>query len=251
MKKRSIEMAVELIFVILIMLVVAVIVIKLFQQQSSNISKISNTEIQQAVSDCISECQSISFFCSKYETIGQGIIEPQPGYYLCANSVPCSVILQLYGGSNNQCTYEGYPVTPLDCMYIECQYYINTLQKSPEKATSLVFGNYSPLTSFNVQTQTANIYFSAPSQNQILYPGPQQCSGMIPTWITDQVFVALLKVLNYYNTNNGCNLSLQVINQTLYVTGNCSKLNIVNNSLGIPLCEFLLQIPYQQLNGLT
>jgi len=52
MKRRGIDMAVELIFVIIIMLVVAVVVIKLFQQQSSKISQISNTQIQQVVSDC-------------------------------------------------------------------------------------------------------------------------------------------------------------------------------------------------------
>ena len=241
-------MAVELVFVIIIMLVVAVVVIKLFQQQSSHISQISNTEIQQAVSDCVSACQNgYVDFCSKYESIGNGIVQPQPGFYLCANAVPCSVLLQLYGGSNNQCTYQGYTVTPLDCMYLECQNYIDNLQYDPVSATSLVFGNYSSTSTFDVSSLTAS--FSIQNPSQILYPGPQQCSGTMPTWITNQVFIALLKILNYYDINYKCSLQLAVINNVLYVVGNCPELNM--NTNGMPLCQFLLQIPYSQLNSIS
>ncbi|MFZ8856041.1 MAG: hypothetical protein ACO2OX_02485, partial [Candidatus Nanopusillus sp.] len=70
MKRRGIDMAVQLIFVIIIMLVVAVIVIRLFQQQSSNISQISNTQIQQAVANCLNYCQDPVTFCTRYESIG-------------------------------------------------------------------------------------------------------------------------------------------------------------------------------------
>ncbi|BFI73460.1 hypothetical protein YN1_4470 [Nanoarchaeota archaeon] len=230
------------------MLVVAVIVIKLFQQQASHISQISNTEKQQAVSECVSACQnSYIDFCSKYVSIGNGIVEPQPGYYLCANSVPCSVALQLYGG-NNQCEYQGYPVSPLDCMYLECQNYIDNLQYDSVTATSLVFGNYSPATIFNATTLQENIYFSTPSQ--LLYPGPQACSSTTPTWITNQVFLALLKVLDYYNTNYNCTLNLNVTNEILYVVGNCPALNM-NGNTPVPLCQFLLNIPYPQLNSIS
>jgi len=249
MKRRGIEMAVQLIFVIIIMLVVAVVVIKLFQQQSSKISAISNTQIQQAVSDCSSYCsRSPVTFCTKYEDIGNGLVEVSPGYYICSNAVPCSVLLQLYGGPSSQCSYEGYTITPLDCMYLECQNYIDNLYYSPEQATSYVFGNYSSTTSFNVASGQANIQISSPSS--ILNPGPVQCSAQLPTWITNQVFGALLKIINYYNTADGCNLNLVVNNGVLTVTGNCAALGINNNANGMPLCQFLLQVPYSQLNNI-
>jgi len=241
-------MAVQLIFVIIIMLVVAVIVIKLFQQQSSNISQISNTQIQQAVSDCSSYCSTPTAFCTKYQDIGNGIVQTSPGYYVCSNAVPCSVVLQLYGGPSSQCQYQGYTITPLDCMYIECQHYIDDLYYSPAQATSYVFGNYSSTTSFNITSGQAEIHISSPSQ--ILNPGPSQCSAQLPTWITNQVFSALLKIINYYNTANGCNLNLTVSNGILTVTGNCVTLGINNNANGIPLCQFLLQVPYSQLNNI-
>ncbi|WP_231433983.1 hypothetical protein [Candidatus Nanopusillus massiliensis] len=142
MKKGGIDMAVETIFVIIIMLFVAVIVIKLFQQQSSKISQISNTQIQQAVSDFSSYCSSPYTFCTKYEDIGNGLVQTSPGYYVCSNAVLCSAVLQLYGGSSSQCQYEGYSISPLDCMYLECQIYIDNLYYNPEQATSYVFGNY-------------------------------------------------------------------------------------------------------------
>jgi len=248
MKRKGIDMAVQLIFVIIIMLVVAVIVIKLFQQQSSNISQISNTQIQQAVSDCSSYCSTPTTFCTKYEDIGNGLVQASPGYYVCSNAVPCSVVLQLYGGPSSQCQYQGYTITPLDCMYIECQHYIDDLYYSPAQATSYVFGNYSSTTSFNVASGQAEIHISSPSQ--ILNPGPSQCSAQLPTWITNQVFGALLKIINYYNTANGCNLNLTVSNGILTVTGNCATLGINNNVNGMPLCQFLLQIPYSQLNNI-
>ena len=248
MKRRGIDMAVQLIFVIIIMLVVAVIVIKLFQQQSSKISQISNTQIQQAVSDCSSYCSSPYTFCTKYENIGNGLVEPSPGYYVCSNAVPCSVVLQLYGGSSSQCQYEGFTITPLDCMYLECQNYIDNLYYDPLTATSYVFGNYSSTTYFNASTGQANIQISSPSQ--ILNPGPVQCSAQLPTWITNQVFGALLKVINYYNTADNCNLNLTVSNGILIVNGNCTALGINNNVNGMPLCQFLLQVPYSQLNNI-
>jgi hypothetical protein len=248
MKRRGIDMAVQLIFVIIIMLVVAVIVIKLFQQQSSKISQISNTQIQQAVSDCSSYCSSPYTFCTKYEDIGNGLVEVSPGYYICSNAVPCSIVLQIYGGSSSQCQYQGYTITPLDCMYLECQNYIDSLYYSPEQATSYVFGNYSPTTYFNSTTGQANIQISSPSQ--ILYPGPVQCSAQLPTWITNQVFGALLNIINYYNTADNCNLNLTVNNEILTVTGNCTALGINNNVNGMPLCQFLLQVPYSQLNNI-
>jgi hypothetical protein len=250
MKRRGIDMAVELIFVIIIMLVVAVVVIKLFQQQSSKISQISNTQIQQAVSDCSSYCSNPIEFCTKYEDIGNGIVQASPGYYVCSNAVPCSVVLQLYGGSSSQCQYEGFSITPLDCMYLECQNYIDNLYYDPLQATSYVFGNYSSTTYFNATTGQENIQISSPSQ--ILNPGPLQCSAQLPTWITNQVFGALLKVINYYNTANGCNLNLTVNVSTgvLIVNGNCTTLGINNNVNGIPLCQFLMQVPYSQLNNI-
>jgi hypothetical protein len=250
MKRRGIDMAVELIFVIIIMLVVAVVVIKLFQQQSSKISQISNTQIQQAVSDCSSYCSNPIEFCTKYEDIGNGIVQASPGYYVCSNAVPCSVVLQLYGGSSSQCQYEGFSITPLDCMYLECQNYIDNLYYDPLQATSYVFGNYSSTTYFNATTGQENIQISSPSQ--ILNPGPLQCSAQLPTWITNQVFGALLKVINYYNTANGCNLNLTVNVSTglLIVNGNCTALGINNNVNGLPLCQFLLQVPYSQLNNI-
>jgi len=248
MKRRGIDMAVQLIFVIIIMLVVAVIVIKLFQQQSSKISQISNTQIQQAVSDCSSYCSSPYTFCTKYENIGNGLVEPSPGYYVCSNAVPCSVVLQLYGGSSSQCQYEGFTITPLDCMYLECQNYIDNLYYDPLTATSYVFGNYSSTTYFNASTGQANIQISSPSK--ILNPGPVQCSAQLPTWITNQVFGALLKVINYYNTADNCNLNLTVSNGILIVNGNCTALGINNNVNGMPLCQFLLQVPYSQLNNI-
>jgi len=250
MKRRGIDMAVELIFVIIIMLVVAVIVIKLFQQQSSKISQISNTQIQQAVSDCSSYCSNPIEFCTKYEDIGNGIVQASPGYYVCSNAVPCSVVLQLYGGSSSQCSYEGFTITPLDCMYLECQNYIDNLYYDPLQATSYVFGNYSSTTYFNATTGQENIQISSPSQ--ILNPGPLQCSAQLPTWITNQVFGALLKVINYYNTANGCNLNLTVNVSTgvLIVNGNCTTLGINNNVNGIPLCQFLMEVPYSQLNNI-
>jgi len=241
-------MAVQLIFVIIIMLVVAVIVIKLFQQQSSKISQISNTQIQQAVSDCSSYCSSPYTFCTKYENIGNGLVEVSPGYYVCSNAVPCSVALQLYGGSSSQCQYEGFTITPLDCMYLECQNYIDNLYYDPLAATSYVFGNYSSTTYFNATTGQENIQISSPSQ--ILNPGPVQCSAQLPTWITNQVFGALLKIINYYDTADNCNLNLTVINGALMITGNCTTLNINNNVNGMPLCQFLLQVPYSQLNNI-
>jgi len=250
MKRRGIDMAVELIFVIIIMLVVAVVVIKLFQQQSSKISQISNTQIQQVVSDCSSYCSNPIEFCTKYEDIGNGIVQASPGYYVCSNAVPCSVVLQLYGGSSSQCQYEGFSITPLDCMYLECQHYIDDLYYDPLQATSYVFGNYSSTTYFNATTGQENIQISSPSQ--ILNPGPLQCSAQLPTWITNQVFGALLKVINYYNTANGCNLNLTVNVSTglLIVNGNCTTLGINNNVNGIPLCQFLMQVPYSQLNNI-
>jgi len=250
MKRRGIDMAVELIFVIIIMLVVAVVVIKLFQQQSSKISQISNTQIQQAVSDCSSYCSNPIEFCTKYEDIGNGIVQASPGYYVCSNAVPCSVVLQLYGGSSSQCQYEGFSITPLDCMYLECQNYIDNLYYDPLQATSYVFGNYSSTTYFNATNGQENIQISSPSQ--ILNPGPLQCSAQLPTWITNQVFGALLKVINYYNTANGCNLNLTVNVSTglLIVNGNCTTLGINNNVNGIPLCQFLMQVPYSQLNNI-
>jgi len=250
MKRRGIDMAVELIFVIIIMLVVAVVVIKLFQQQSSKISQISNTQIQQVVSDCSSYCSNPIEFCTKYEDIGNGIVQASPGYYVCSNAVPCSVVLQLYGGSSSQCQYEGFSITPLDCMYLECQNYIDNLYYDPLQATSYVFGNYSSTTYFNATNGQENIQISSPSQ--ILNPGPLQCSAQLPTWITNQVFGALLKVINYYNTANGCNLNLTVNVSTgvLIVNGNCTTLGINNNVNGIPLCQFLMQVPYSQLNNI-
>jgi len=248
MKRKGIDMAVQLIFVIIIMLVVAVIVIKLFQQQSSKISQISNTQIQQAVSDCSSYCSSPYTFCTKYEDIGNGLIESSPGYYVCLNAVPCSVVLQLYGGSSSQCQYEGFTITPLDCMYLECQNYIDNLYYDPLSATSYVFGNYSSTTYFNPTNGQVNIQISSPSQ--ILNPGPVQCSAQLPTWITNQVFGALLKIINYYNTADNCNLNLTVNNGVLIVTGNCTALGINNNVNGLPLCQFLLQLPYSQLNNI-
>jgi hypothetical protein len=248
MKRRGIDMAVQLIFVIIIMLVVAVVVIKLFQQQSSKISQISNTQIQQAVSDCSSYCSDPYTFCTKYENIGNGLTEVSPGYYVCSNAVPCSIVLQLYGGPSSQCQYEGFSITPLDCMYLECQNYIDNLYYDPLTATSYVFGNYSPTTSFNVAPGQSNIQISSPSQ--ILNPGPVQCSAQLPTWITNQVFGALLNIINYYDNADNCNLNLTVNNGVLTVTGNCTALNINNNINGMPLCQFLLQVPYSQLNNI-
>jgi hypothetical protein len=248
MKRRGIDMAVQLIFVIIIMLVVAVVVIKLFQQQSSKISQISNTQIQQAVSDCSSYCSDPYTFCTKYENIGNGLVEVSPGYYVCSNAVPCSIVLQLYGGSSSQCQYEGFSITPLDCMYLECQNYIDNLYYDPLTATSYVFGNYSSTTSFNIAPGQSNIQISSPSQ--ILNPGPEQCSAQLPTWITNQVFGALLNIINYYDNADNCNLNLTVNNGILTVTGNCTALNINNNVNGMPLCQFLLQLPYSQLNNI-
>jgi hypothetical protein len=248
MKRRGIDMAVQLIFVIIIMLVVAVIVIKLFQQQSSKISQISNTQIQQAVSDCSSYCTDPYTFCTKYENIGNGLVQTSPGYYVCSNAVPCSVALQLYGGSSSQCQYQGFSITPLDCMYLECQNYIDNLYYSPLQATSYIFGNYSSTTSFNITSGQADIYISSPSS--ILNPGPSQCSAQLPTWITNQVFGALLDIANYYNTADNCNLNLTVSNGILMVTGNCTALGINNNINGMPLCQFLMQVPYSQLNNI-
>ncbi|MFP3131723.1 MAG: hypothetical protein RXQ77_00040 [Candidatus Nanopusillus sp.] len=248
MKRRGIDMAVQLIFVIIIMLVVAVIVIKLFQQQSSKISEISNTQIQQAVSDCSSYCTDLSTFCTKYENIGNGLVQTSPGYYVCSNAVPCSIVLQLYGGSSSQCQDQGFSISPLDCMYLECQNYIDNLYYSPLQATSYIFGNYSSTTYFNVTSGQENIQISAPSS--ILNPGPSQCSAQLPTWITNQVFGALLDIANYYNTADGCNLNLTVSNGILMVTGNCTELGINNNVNGIPLCQFLMQVPYSQLNNI-
>ena len=248
MKRRGIDMAVQLIFVIIIMLVVAVIVIKLFQQQSSKISEISNTQIQQAVSDCSSYCTDLSTFCTKYENIGNGLVQTSPGYYVCLNAVPCSIVLQLYGGSSSQCQNQGFSISPLDCMYLECQNYIDNLYYSPLQATSYIFGNYSSTTYFNVTSGQENIQISSPSS--ILNPGPSQCSAQLPTWITNQVFGALLDIANYYNTADGCNLNLTVGNEILMVTGNCTALGINNNVNGIPLCQFLMQVPYSQLNNI-
>ncbi|MFP3316977.1 MAG: hypothetical protein RXN79_01045 [Candidatus Nanopusillus sp.] len=248
MKRRGIDMAVQLIFVIIIMLVVAVIVIKLFQQQSSKISEISNTQIQQAVSDCSSYCTDLSTFCTKYENIGNGLVQTSPGYYVCLNAVPCSIVLQLYGGSSSQCQNQGFSISPLDCMYLECQNYIDNLYYSPLQATSYIFGNYSSTTYFNVTSGQENIQISAPSS--ILNPGPSQCSAQLPTWITNQVFGALLDIANYYNTADGCNLNLTVSNGILMVTGNCTSLGINNNVNGMPLCQFLMQVPYSQLNNI-
>jgi len=245
MKRRGIDMAVQLIFVIIIMLVVAVIVIRLFQQQSSNISQISNTQIQQAVANCLNYCQDPVTFCTRYESIGNGLVQATPGYFVCLNSVPCSVVLQLYGGPSSQCQYQGFPITPLACMYLTCQHYIDTLYYSPVQATSYVFGNYSSATSFNITSERAEIRISSPSQ--ILYPGPAQCSAQLPTWIKNQVFIALLKILNYYNSAHGCNLNLIVSNGILVVTGNCTALGINNNDDGMPLCQFLMRVPYNQL----
>jgi len=245
MKRRGIDMAVQLIFVIIIMLVVAVIVIRLFQQQSSNISQISNTQIQQAVANCLNYCQDPVTFCTRYESIGNGLSQVTPGYFVCLNSVPCSVVLQLYGGPSSQCQNQGYPITPLACMYLTCQHYIDVLYYSPVQATSYVFGNYSSTTSFDITSERAEIHISSPSQ--ILYPGPAQCSAQLPTWIKNQVFGALLKVLNYYNSAHGCNLNLIVSNGILTVTGNCAALGISNNDKGMPLCQFLMRLPYNQL----
>jgi len=248
MKRRGIDMAVQLIFVIIIMLVVAVIVIKLFQQQSSKISEISNTQRQQAVSDCSSYCTDLYTFCTKYENIGNGLVQTSPGYYVCSNAVPCTVVLQLYGGSSSQCQYQGFSISPLDCMYLECQNYIDNLYYSPLQATSYIFGNYSSTTYFNVTSGQENIQISSPSS--ILNPGPSQCSAQLPTWITNQVFGALLDIANYYNTADGCNLNLTVSNGILMVTGNCTALGIDNNVNGMPLCQFLMQVPYSQLNNI-
>ena len=248
MKRRGIDMAVQLIFVIIIMLVVAVIVIKLFQQQSSKITEISNTQIQQAVSDCSSYCTDLYTFCTKYENIGNGLVQTSPGYYVCSNAVPCSIVLQLYGGSSSQCQYQGFSISPLDCMYLECQNYIDNLYYSPLQATSYIFGNYSSTTYFNVTSGQENIQISSPSS--ILNPGPSQCSAQLPTWITNQVFGALLDIANYYNTADGCNLNLTVSNGILMVTGNCTALGINNNANGMPLCQFLTQVPYSQLNNI-
>ena len=248
MKRRGIDMAVQLIFVIIIMLVVAVIVIKLFQQQSSKISEISNTQIQQAVSDCSSYCTDLSTFCTKYENIGNGLVQTSPGYYVCSNAVPCSIVLQLYGGSSSQCQYQGFTISPLDCMYLECQNYIDNLYYSPLQATSYIFGNYSSTSYFNVTSGQENIQISSPSS--ILNPGPSQCSAQLPTWITNQVFGALLDIANYYNTADNCNLNLTVSNGILMVTGNCTALGINNNVNGMPLCQFLMQVPYSQLNNI-
>ena len=248
MKRRGIDMAVQLIFVIIIMLVVAVIVIKLFQQQSSKISEISNTQIQQAVSDCSSYCTDLSTFCTKYENIGNGLVQTSPGYYVCSNAVPCSIVLQLYGGSSSQCQNQGFSISPLDCMYLECQNYIDNLYYSPLQATSYIFGNYSSTTYFNVTSGQENIQIL--SSSSILNPGPSQCSAQLPTWITNQVFGALLDIANYYNTADGCNLNLTVSNGILMVTGNCTSLGINNNVNGMPLCQFLMQVPYSQLNNI-
>jgi hypothetical protein len=133
-------------------------------------------------------------------------------------------------------------------MYLECQDYVDNLYYSPEQATSYVFGNYSPTTSFDVAKGQANVQISSPSP--ILNPGPVQCSAQLPTWITNQVFGALLKVINYYNTADNCNLNLTVSNGILIVTGNCTTLGINNNVNGMPLCQFLLQVPYSQLNNI-
>jgi hypothetical protein len=248
MKRRGVDMAVQLIFVMIVMLIVAVIVIKIFQLQASKVSQLSNTQVQQAVSDCSSYCSSPYTFCTEYEDIGNGLLQKSPGYYICLNAVPCSVVLQLYGGSSNQCQYEGYSITPLDCMYLECQNYIDNLYYNPEQATSYVFGNYSPTTYFNPTSKQANIQISSPST--ILNPGPIQCSAQLPTWITNQIFGALLDIINYYDTADNCNLNLTVNNGILTVTGNCTALDINNNAKGIPLCQFLLQVPYSQLNNI-
>ena len=239
-------MAVQLIFVIIIMLVVTVIVIKLFQQQSSKISQIANTQVQQAVSECSSYCSDPVTFCTKYEDIGNGLVEVSPGYYVCSNAVPCSVVLQLYGGSSSQCQYQGYTITPLDCMYIECQNYIDNLYYDPTTATSYVFGNYSSILS----SGTSGLYIQISAPSPILNPGPAQCSAQLPTWITNQVFGALSDIINYYDNADNCNLNLTVNNGVLTVTGNCTALGINNNVNGMPLCQFLLQVPYSQLNNI-
>lgn len=241
-------MAVELIFVILIMLVVAVIVIKLFTQQASKIGTISNTEIQQAVSTCTSACSNPIDYCSQYVSIGNGYTENSPGYYLCENSVPCTIVNQLYGNSNNgqSCSYQGYSITPLDCMYIECQYYINTLDYNANQATKYVFGQYASSTEINVSNGNVELYISQPST--ILYPGPSTCNGNIPTWITNQVFGALINVVNYYNQNYCAgNLSIIVQNGEIYVNGICPSINI--NQDQTPLCQALLDFQYNELNS--
>jgi len=141
-----------------------------------------------------------------------------------------------------------FPISPLDCMYLECQNYIDNLYYSPLQATSYIFGNYSSTTYFNVTSGQENIQISSPSS--ILNPGPSQCSAQLPTWITNQVFGALLDIANYYNTADGCNLNLTVSNGILMVTGNCTALGINNNVNGMPLCQFLTQVPYSQLNNI-
>ncbi|MGB9674555.1 MAG: hypothetical protein ACPLX8_00320, partial [Nanopusillaceae archaeon] len=182
-------------------------------------------------------------FCQKYVAVGNGWEEVSPGYYVCANAVPCSVVLQQWGSSSGSgqqaCVYQGTQITPLACMYFLCKHYISDLYYDPANATALIFGTYT-----QVSLAPGNIKIAFDTPSKALNPGPTSaCNGNIPTWITNQIFGALYNILQYYNNHDckGGNLGLTVENGILYVNGSCSTLKVNGEE---PLCKVLIQMPY-------
>ncbi|GEM_PF-1842741 len=250
MRKRALDMAIQLVFIIIVMLVIVVIALRMFSQQASKVGTIANTEIQQAVSTCSEVCNSPVEFCQRYVAIGRGFTELTSGYYVCADSVPCSVVMQQYG-RDTACSYKGYSLTPVYCMQIMCKYYIFDLNFDPDKATKEVFGQYS-----NIEFGENSISISFSNPSKILNPGPQRsCGGRIPTWIENQIFKAIKNVLNYYSTTkcDGVEFNIVIDDETrslnVEASGECKELGFTGDVNILPLCDVLTHIPEHILNS--
>lgn len=264
MKKRSIDIAIELVFVILVMIIVAIIVIKMFTSTSGQIKQLTTSQQQQIESYCISQEQENGYlaYCESTYSVGSSnLFEIANGLYTCGSTIECPVYMSFE--DPNAVLYDNqYPVTPLLCIYLACQSYLNNGVDGPT-ATAEAFGqfyiNMTPVNGgidiynnfpleypINISTETfGNIYYLS---DGIIPTGISECKPNVPTWIQYEIFNGLRNLLNYIATQSGpscqINLSYSTTSSGSYYllitsTGSCEYIETTQESL----CRFITSLP--------
>lgn len=244
--KRAIDIAIELVFVILVMMIVAVIVIKMFTQQSQAVQTLANTQQQQLISYCQQQCQNGPlYFCSATYDVGPGMYKISGAIEACGKAVPCPI------ATPDHCTYNGYNLYPIVCYYLECQNLIQ-IGLDPASATYYTFGTFSSNGGMSTITFNGTNPVQLSYQNGGYIPtGIDECY-QIPNWLQYEMANPVSRLVEYFNTQNGCSISVTTQSTTvngnqvnyLAVTGTCPQVGLSGTE---PLCSFLLAVPLNEL----
>lgn len=248
-------MAVQLVFIILVMIIVAVIAIRMFVSQTSTISQISDTQLQQAIAQCQNAYRSSPVtFCQTSVSLGSGTyLLDKSGINACGPAVACTALVQAI--NSRDIVYNGFPLTPIACAWLLCENNIKAM--SGAEATWRVFGEWasgSQNSPYYIQIKNSASYLNIVSEGSIPY-GLKSCSGGYPNWVQYYLLNSLGKLLTYFLTNyqSSCkSLSLEIEQVNIpgigtksipVIKGDCPAAN-VESGKSVPLCEFLVKLQY-------